>query len=343
MSGRYGMAMQTYGHILPGSHRLMHVEDLSKQAKERLKWFDWYEVHGRNARLTCRHFGLSPDVFYRWKRRFRPQDLSSLEDDTENRRPKKVRQPETDPRTLQRIKELREQYPRWGKKKLWKLLVREGILVSISTVGRTLSRLRQRGQLQEPAMVTARLAGARRRRKVKRPYAERKPWGFQPKYPGELVEIDTVYVYPVPGEVRYQFTATDTVSRHVARTAATSKASRSAKLLFDAMADRFPFPVSAVQVDGGSEFMAEFEQEAEKRTIRLFILPPKSPKLNGMVERMQRTSKEEVYDIQPIPLAIAEHNQLLIREDYVYNHIRPHDALNLLTPDEYYAANYSTS
>lgn len=341
MHGRYGVAMNIYGHILPGSHRLIRVNDLSKRAKGRLRWLDWYEAHGRNARLTCRHFGLSPDVFYRWKKRYNPRDLSSLEDDTENRRPKKVRQPETEPVIVKRVKELREQYPRWGKKKLWKLLKREGLETSISTVGRTLTRLRQKGQLKEPAIVTARLEGMRRRKRTKRPYAERKPRGFKPEHPGDLVEIDTVYVYPLSGETRYQFTATDTVSRHTARTAATSKASRSAKQLFEAMAERFPFLVKAVQVDGGSEFMAEFEREAETRGIRLFVLPPNSPKLNGMVERMQRTSKEEIYDIQLVPLAIQEHNQLLKKEDQIYNHIRPHDSLNLLTPNEYYSANYS--
>jgi putative transposase len=48
-----------------------------------------------------------------------------------------------------------------------------------------------------------------------------------------------------------------------------------------------PFLVKAIQVDGGSEFEAAFEEECQKRNIRLFVLPPNSPKLNGYVERAQ--------------------------------------------------------
>jgi transposase InsO family protein len=59
-------------------------------------------------------------------------------------------------------------------------------------------------------------------------------------------------------------------------------------------------------------------------------------KLNGIVERMQRTSREEIYDLNPMPLSLEEHNQLLRHEDFIYNHIRPHDSLDLLTPQEYY-------
>ncbi|OHD73293.1 MAG: hypothetical protein A2V99_01935 [Spirochaetes bacterium RBG_16_67_19] len=44
-----------------------------------------------------------------------------------------------------------------------------------------------------------------------------------------------------------------------------------------------------MQVDGGSESMAELEQECQKRAVRVLLLPPRSPKLNG---RMWRTWRE---------------------------------------------------
>jgi len=52
---------------------------------------DYYESHGHNARLTCRHFDISPQTFYRWKRRYDPKNLKTLED--RSRRPRHVRQP----------------------------------------------------------------------------------------------------------------------------------------------------------------------------------------------------------------------------------------------------------
>jgi hypothetical protein len=60
-----------------------------------------------------------------------------------------------------------------------------------------------------------------------------------------------------------------------------------------------PFPIRALQVDGGSEFHAAFETECQRRSLRLFVLPPRSPKHNGAVERAQRTHTEEFYEIRP--------------------------------------------
>jgi len=335
MKGRYGIAMNIYGKILPGAKRINQIVVLSREAKQRLSWMDWYHSHNKNARLTCRHFGIVPDTFYRWKNRFNPGDLSTLEDDRTTRVPKNLRRPETDPVIVLRVKELRETYPRWGKKKIWKLLEREKLYISISTVGRTLDRLRALGNLKEPAIVTSRLAGAKRRRNSKRLYALPRDWNYSVKCPGDLVQVDTVHVYPVPGNRRYQFTANDYVGKHTARVAATTITSKAARRIIDAIEERFPYKIKAIQIDGGSEFKAEFERECQKRGILLFVLPPKSPKLNGVVERMQRTSREEIYDLKPMPFTIEEHNELLRQEDYIYNHIRPHDSLNLLTPNEY--------
>lgn len=341
MQGRYGVAM-TYGHILPGAGRLSRrVVALSKEAKQRLKWFDFYESHDRNARLTCRHFGLSPDVFYRWKRRFNPRELSTLEDDRVTRTPHHVRQPETDPDLVVAVKTWRETRPRWGKKKIWKRVDAAGYLTSIATVGRILTRLRRAGRLTEPAVVTAALAArARRRSRSRRPYAIRKPWDYTVAFPGDLVEVDTVHLTPFPGARWYQFTASDCLAKHTARVAASRNSAKAATRLLDAIADRFPYPVRAIQIDGGSEFQAHFEAECQRRGIQLFVLPPRSPKLNGQVERMQRTSREEIYDLHEF-LTLTELNTFLVEEDHVYNTIRPHDSLDLLTPQEYYLAKFA--
>ena len=54
--------------------------DLSRAARLRLQWMDYYFGHGENAALTCRHFGISRQSFYRWKRRYDPENLATLED-----------------------------------------------------------------------------------------------------------------------------------------------------------------------------------------------------------------------------------------------------------------------
>ena len=102
---------------------------------------------------------------------------------------------------------------------------------------------------------------------------------------------------PLPGLVLKQFTARDVVSRWDVLELRTSASARSAVAILDALGARMPFGVRALSVDNGSEFMAEFEQACAERGIALLTLPPRSPKLNGCVERANRTHTEEFYEI----------------------------------------------
>ena len=99
---------------------------------------------------------------------------------------------------------------------------------------------------------------------------------------------------------------------------------------------KFPFPIRAIQIDGGSEFRDQFEESCRGKEILLFELPPSSPKLNGRVERANRTHRKEFYEVYDIDPDLEQHNQQLEQWAYTYNHIRPHQALDYLTPYEYY-------
>ena len=88
-------------------------------------------------------------------------------------------------------------------------------------------------------------------------------------------------------------------------------------------------------MDGGSEFQGGFEQACQERGLELFVLPPRSPKLNGHVERAQRTHTEEFYEVYSYDLEITTLNQALKEWERVYNYIRPHQSLGYLTPFEY--------
>lgn len=156
--------------LIPGAISLRkRIADITHDANKRLKRFDYYESHGRNARETCRHFNISPDTFYRWKKQYRPGDLSSLEE--RSRRPKRVRKPTWTNETVKAIQELREEYPRWGKAKLTCLLAERGLKVLESMVGRIIKHLKDRGILREP--IRNHISACKRPQS--RPYAIRKP------------------------------------------------------------------------------------------------------------------------------------------------------------------------
>lgn len=331
--------MKYKGFIVPRGGELSHISQsvISSEANIRLSWMDYYFKTG-NGRLTCRHFGISPDTFYKWKRKYQKDNLKSLEDDRKSRRPNILRHPETSAEVVEKIKTLRETYPRWGKEKLFillkKELIKEGkenLLVSVSTVGRTIEKLKQRGILREP--ITNYISS--KKKYLKRAWAVRKPKNYEVRNLGDLVQVDTLDIRPIPGVVRKQFTARDIMAKwDVIEAYGKATANLAAKFL-DSLILRCPFKIKAIQVDGGSEFKKEFEEECQKRKILLFVLPPYSPKLNGCVERANRTHTEEFYEVNDFSLDLKELNHQLRNWENIYNTVRPHKSLGYLTPQEY--------
>lgn len=316
--------------VLRGRGRIRcQAVELSKQARLRLGWMRFYEKQGGNARLTCRRFGISPQTFYRWKKRYEPGRLLSLE--SRSSRPRRVRQPEWSRCVLQAVLELRRQYPRWGKEKLVVLLGQQGVKTSSGTVGRILRQLKAKGKLVE----VRRGWGARRTRWRPRPFAVRKPWGHVARAPGDLVEVDTKDLRPLPGVVLKQFTARDVVSRWDVLSVHKRATSCAARLFLGELLQRMPFRVRALQVDGGSEFKAVFEKECGRRRLPLYVLPVKSPKLNGHVERAQRCHEEEFHQVYELPWTVGGLNRALRKWEHVYNTVRPHQSLGYLTPEQF--------
>jgi transposase InsO family protein len=279
--------------------------------------------------LTCRYFGISRQTFYRWKQRYDPQQLTTLED--RSHRPLRRRRPTWTAAQAEQVRQLRERYPRWGKDKLAVLLRGQGWPVSVSRVGRILASLRQRGVLTAPVLFRVK----RRRGTTGRPWALRKPKDYAVEQPGDLVQLDTLDLRPSPNVVLKQFTARDMVSRWDVIEVHRRATSTAATLFLDTLQRRLPFPLRALQVDGGSEFAALFEQACQQRGLRLFVLPPRSPKLNGQVERANRTHTEEFYEVTPCSLPIPELNVELQAWERTYNTVRPHQALGYLTPQQF--------
>ena len=300
--------------------------ELSREARQRLKWFDYYGSHGQNARLTCRHFDISPQTFYRWKRRYNPKYLSSLEDGSH--RPRHVRQPTYSVELVEAVLKVREGYPRWGKDKLVVLLKEQGFNCSASTVGRIMRRLKERGVLKEP--IPNHISARKRQRR--RPYGIRKPKEYAVSRSGDLVQLDTLDVRPLPGVLFKHFTAHDVISRWNVVGAYTRATATTATDFLDKLEERMPFRVEAIQVDSGSEFEAIFEEECQRRGIKMFVLPPRSPKLNGAVERAHRTHTEEFYEVTESSFELDELREELLEWEQVYNTVRPHQALGYMTP-----------
>ena len=335
--------MQTYGSIIPGGPTLARIlpkaaseardPPVSREAKRRLTAILWHEAHGKRVSLTARHFGLSRSSLYDWLKRFGREGVRGLED--HSRRPRNLRQPTWSKALEQAVLALREEHPRWGKDKLVVLLRNQGHEASVSMVGRILTRLKRQGRLP---LADLRDPWMGRRAQI-RPYAVRKPRDYVPRLAGDLIQIDSADVrLDSDGHYYKHFSARDVVSRWDVLGVYSRATALTARDFLDAVIQRMPGPVRAIQVDGGSEFKAEFEEACRGKGLRLFVLPPRSPKLNGCVERAQRTHKEEFYQMLDPPDSLQELRRLLLAQELCYNTVRPHQALGQLTPQQWLLA-----
>jgi transposase InsO family protein len=335
--------MQTYGSIIPGGPTLARMlpkaaseardPPPSREAKRRLAVIRWHEAHGKRVSLTARHFGLSRSTVYDWLHRYGRSGARGLEESS--RRPHNVRQPSWSKDLEQTVYQLRLEHPRWGKDKLAVLLPDRGHKASVSMVGRILTRLKRQGRLP-PADLRDPWMGTRLQI---RPYATRKPRHYVPRLPGDLVQIDSADVrLDHEGHTYKHFSARDVVSRWDVLGVYSRATAATARDFLDAVIARMPGPVRAIQVDGGSEFKAEFEVACREKGMLLFVLPPRSPKLNGCVERAQRTHKEEFYQMLDPPDSLNELRRLLLAHELCYNTQRPHQALGQLTPQQWLLA-----
>lgn len=160
----------------------------------------------------------------------------------------------------------------WGKAKLGPLLRANGFAVSDSTTGRILKALVAHDVIQAMPLARRQL---RRGLRPKRPHARRLPKGL--KAPGDLIQIDTLSVNPVGERTIKQSTDYDPVARFTTARAFRNANSHAAAQFLDHLLDALPFPVRAIQVDGGSEFMAAFATACAARNLQLDVLPPSRP------------------------------------------------------------------
>jgi transposase InsO family protein len=321
-----GSTMNTYGAILPGATRLAHLPvRLSRAARQRVKWFDYARCG--NIAQTCRYFGISRKTFHKWKKRYSPYHLSSLQD--RPRTPKRFRTSRVPCEAVALVKQLRTRYPYYSKYKLAVILRRDhGVVLSASTVG----RLIKKHQLffkspYPPKKKRYAAAQAIERRHLSQEYPLLKP--------GDLVESDTKHL-PFLGVKRYAFVAVDCVGKGAVIVLATTPSSaKNAALVYRAQAV-FPFPVKAWENDNGPENLKDFHTTLTRSGITQYFAYPYCPDDKPYVERLIGTLEREFVQQGNLVSDLEEQQRRIDRWLDEYHGFRPHQSLAYLTPNEYY-------
>jgi len=296
--------------------------DMSREAKVRLSWLTHYKRH-RNASVTARRFGISRSTLHKWVKRYAERGPRGLED--LSRAPLNRRTPTVPWQTVELICSIRAGQPAWSKHKLAVILSRDhGITLSASTVGRILKR---------KGLYDARKSHKRSKAARRRQQRLRAEWWMKNAFPGCLIQVDTKHLRF--GGIRfYQFTAIDCFSRVAFCRVFSSGSSKCAEAFLDELSEYMPFPLVALQTDNGSEFLKHFDKATEEELITHYFSHPHCPKENSHVERKIQTTKYELWAYKEAYTA-ADLNKLVDEWNYTYNHVRPHQSLDYLTPVEF--------
>lgn len=129
----------------------------------------------------------------------------------------------------------------------------------------------------------------------------------------------------------YQYTAIDDCSRYQVVGLFRRKSAASTLAFLEQAIEEMPVSIQHIQTDRGQEFFAyDVQDQLRAWSIKFRPIRPRSPHLNGKVERVQRTALEEFWPT--VNLNDPELEQRLAEWQHFYNWERPHDSLGGATP-----------
>jgi transposase InsO family protein len=296
-------------------------KNLSKDAKARIKWFDYYKKTN-NISLTCRHFDISRKTFHKWKKVYSPDNLFTLENSS--KAPKKKRQPEITNLQEKRIIQLRKKRLRYSKIKLAGIY-KDTFQETISSW--KIQRVIQKHQLYYNPKKTARITGKRLNSQKKKRITELK----KKKRAGFLLCLDAVELR-YQNTKRYIFTAIDNYSKVAFARMYKRASSYNASEFLNRLLYLTESKIENIQTDNGSKFQKYFQRACKNNNLNRYYSRARTPKDNSVNERFNRTLQDEFISLGNYSSNVLEFNKQLTLWLIEYNFNRPHMSLNYETP-----------
>jgi transposase InsO family protein len=265
---------------------------------------------------ACREFNIPRSTYYDWKQKYAHEGQAGLyrKKPVADSHPRK-----TSPEVVEKILDLRREYQIGALRITYYLDRYHGIKISESTVTRV---LRAHGVGRLPTTAPRRAIHTKRYAKT---------------VPGHHVQLDVKFLRLKDQEEkvvkRYQYTAIDDATRIRALQVFSKHTQDCAIQFMDYVIERFPFRISTVRTDRGHEFQARFHWHVEDKGIQHVYIKPRTPRLNGKVERSHRTDQTEFYQLLTYADDVDLNSKLEAWENF-YNYDRPHIALDGKTPYE---------
>lgn len=269
-----------------------------------------------NIAKTCRYFGISRETFYDWKKRYAARGDEGLINSKPCPQNTKLRVPKA---IEEKILYLRTNYHFGPARIAWSLERYFGMKVSSTGVYHVLKR-----------------HGLNVLPKGKRTRSVKSFKRYEKQVPGHRVQVDVKFLtFFKNGKKirRFQYTAIDDATRARALKVYDRHTQKNAIDFINYLTEKFPFRIYTIQTDNGHEFQSLFHWHCEDLGMRHVYIRPKSPHLNGKVERSHKTDATEFWQLIDYTDDIDIAAKLKEWENY-YNYHRPHSALAGKTPFE---------
>ncbi|ULR31940.1 IS3 family transposase [Dickeya fangzhongdai] len=230
-------------------------------------------------------------------------------------------QPDTrrDEPVIQALTDMAERYPRYGFKKLFQKLRRQGHAWNHKRVHRIYCLLK---------------LNFRRKGKQRLPVRDPAPLAT-PEHLNQSWSVDFMHDALVCGRRFRTFNVVDDFNREVLAIEIDLNipAQRVVRVLDRIVANR-GYPLK-MRMDNGPELVSlTLAQWAEEHGVALEFIKPGKPTQNAFIERFNRTYRTEILDFY-LFRTLNEVREITERWLHEYNSERPHESLNNLTPEEY--------
>jgi len=256
--------------------------ELSDPTKFRLHVLNHYYKFGYKSAIDA--FDVKKSTLYDWKRSYEQRGRNVIGIIPKSTRPHKTRKMGTDPRLIEFIKSMREEYGNIGQNMIKPFLDQYANKLGIATIGlTTIAKLIKRRHLTFEKRIHI-----KRKFKFKKLRTRKSP---KVNHPG-FIQMDSITVYI--NEERHLFMSViDIYTKYALVEYVDGLTAKNAKEVFTKFKDINPTEIKTIQTDNGSEFLGVFHEYTQYLKLTHQFIYPKQPKINGVVERFNRTIQEE--------------------------------------------------
>ena len=298
------------------------ASESSDIATFRLHVLNHYYDHGLSSTLNA--FNVGKSTLYDWKNRYERSGKRMIALVPTSTAPHHTRVMNTDWRLVEFIKQMRKEYGNVGKHIIKPFLDTYAHGLGIQTVGLTTigKIIKRRGFTFEKRV------RIRTKNKFYKLRTRKSPCVTTPGF----IQMDSIVVY-VNREKHLFMSVIDIYTKFAYVAYVKTLSSKTAVTVFKDFMSTVPTPIHSIQTDNGSEFLAYFHSFLEEKEIRHQFIYPRMCKINGVVERFNRTIQEEcIRRSDEIYYDIPAFKQQLTKYLYWYNYKRPHGALQYQAP-----------